>query len=303
MEKVDRPEAGKKKISCKEEFELCYLRHQYIRKADHNPSAADMAPYNPIAVQQAKNTYFTYQNLFGRVGLECDDLISIAKVHVISYLGLFSIEKMPLKYDQFIYNHVVKHGKEPQVEDSLNKNKANFTMFLKQRMEDLVRVCRQKVRNIKGFPGGEYYVYVGTKKPPKVLSELMENHEKYGFKKLDIAVFKTIRKRAKAFGAGVFQFGNQWYVSLRYEHKNLSLADFSGAGMDPYDSLHNMSPERIYFDQQEEEFWQEKRVEFNSYQPTRRAKLLKSFVSKHKNKLQYKEEVKLAKKLLKEIGE
>lgn len=302
MEKVSRPEASKKKISCRDEFELCYLRHQYLRKAEYNPSEIEMAPYSLIVSHQAKNTFNIYKNLFGMIGLDRDDIVNIGRVHLVSYLGLFSIEKMPEKQQQFERIFEEQQGYAPYQDDTLNKNKANFTIFLKQRMEDLVRVCRQKVRNIKGFPGDEHYVYYGTKKPPKILSLLMQDHEKYGFKKLDIAVFKTIRKRAKASGSSTFQFNGVWYVSLRYEHKTLSISDFSGAGMDPYDSLHNMSPERIYFDLQEEKFWEEKRVEFDTCEPKVRAKLLRGFLSKHKNKVKFKDEVKLAKKLLKEIG-
>lgn len=302
MEKVIRPEADKKKISCKNEFELCYLRHQYLRRADRNPSEMEMAPYGAIVSQQAKNTFFTYHSLFGMIGMECDDIVNIARTHLVSYLGLFAIENMPDKQDQFEKTFQVQRGYSPYKEDSLNKNKANFTIFLKQRMEDLVRICRQKVRNIKGFPGDENYVYVGTKKPPKILSRLMEDHEACGFRKLDIAVFKTIRKRANAQGSSVFQFGDLWYVSLKYEHKNLSLTDFSGADMDPYDTLHNMSPDRIYFEQEDAQFWENKRVEFDSYNANKRSKLLKSFVTKHKNKPKFKEEVRLAKKLLKDIG-
>lgn len=302
MEKVTRPAAGKKKISCKEEFELCYLRHQYLRKAEWNPSEKEMLPYKLIVSQQAKNTFFTYQRLFGGVGMECEDIINIATVQLVSYLSLFAIEQMPAKQEQFERIFSNQKGEVPAKADSLNKNKANFTIFLKQRMEDLVRVCRQKVRNITGFPGDEHYVYVGASKPPKNKYHLKDHHEKYGFNKLDIAVFKTIRKRAKMRGQETFEFDGKWYVSLKFGNKNLTLADFAGADMDPYDSLHNMSPERIYFDRAEKSFWDEKRVEFNNYKPTKRVRMLKSFVTKHKNKVEFKNEVKLARKLLKEIG-
>lgn len=303
MQRVERPKASEKKITYKEDFELCYLRHQYVRKAEYNPTEAEMLPYKAIISQQAKNTYFTYQNLFGSVGMECDDLISIARMHLVSYLSLFAVQNSQDKNDEFIFKHACKYGQEPGEYDYLNKNKANFTEFLKQRMEDAVRVCRQKVRNIKGFPGDEHYVYVGTKKPPKFFDLLKNDYEKYGYKKLDIAVFKTVRKRAKAFGSSAFEFNGQWYVALHNESKNLDINDFSGAGMDPYDSIHNMSPDRIYFDRQEDIFWEQKRAEFDSYQPKKRARLLKGFVSKNQNKIKFKEEVKLARKMLKEIGE
>jgi hypothetical protein len=303
MEKVTRPAASTKKINCKEEFELCYLRHQYLRKAEYNPTDAEMSPYYKIASQQARNTYFTYQSLLASVGLECDDVINIAKIHIVSYLGLFSVEKLSDRYDQFVCKHIQKYGDTPNAEASLNKNKANFTIFLKQRMEDLVRVCRQKIRNIRGFPGDEHYIYVGEKNPPKVLSDLMDNHEKYGYRKLDIAVFKTVRKRAKAYGLTTFEFEGKFYISLKYDHKKLDISDFSGADMDPYDTIHYMSPDRIFAEREETVFWANKRVEFDTFDSSKRVKLLKTFVSKHKNKAKFKEEVKIARKMIKEIGE
>ena len=302
MNKVERPVAEQKKINCKDEFELCYLRHQYIRKVDFNPTALEMAPYDVIVSQQAKNTYFTYLSLFGSVGLGCEDIMSIAKTHTVSYLGLFSLDKLEGKREEFTNIFQIQNGKDPQERDFLNKNKANFTMFLKQRMEDLVRVCRQKNRNIRGLPGDEHYIYCGERKPPKIISNLIKNYDKYGYKKLDIAVFKTIRKRAKAHGSQVFQFDGLWYVALRCEHKNLDISDFAGADMDPHDSLHNMSPERIYFDREEGSFWEGKRAEFDAYEPKKRSKLLTAFVNKHKNKSKFKEEVRLARKLIKELG-
>ena len=36
------------------------------------------------------------------VGLELDDVINIANVHLVSFLGLFSLESMPEKYKEFV---------------------------------------------------------------------------------------------------------------------------------------------------------------------------------------------------------
>lgn len=302
MLKVERPAAPEKKIHCRDEFELCYLRHQYLRKATNNPTSEEMAPYSAIVNHQARNTYFTYANLFIAVGLGSDDVLSIANTHVVSYLGLFSLESSKDKNDNFVFNHCANKGRIPGEKDLLGKNKADFTMFLKQRMEDLVRVCRQKVRNIKGLPGKEHYIYCGERKPPKVLRDLEDNYASYGYRKLDVASFKTARKRAKKGHALTFQFGGLWYIYLANENRHLDLSDLSGAGMDPYDSIHNMSPDRIYADREEVSFWQGKREEFESYLPRKRARLLRSFINKHKNKPKFKEEVKLARKLIKATG-
>jgi hypothetical protein len=298
-EHVNRPKAAKGKISSKEEFELCYLRHQYLRRSEINPDAQAMKPYAKIIRYISQNTYYTYQFLLSAVGFELDDIVNVNMTHLVSFLGLFAIEQMPDKFDEFIIIHRKKHGKNPTQLDILNKNKANFTLFLKQRMEDMVRICRQKARNVKGHLTEEFNVYYGPKKPPKILRTLLKSHEKLGFRKLDIAVFKSIRKKAKCPNERLFKFGRNWYVCVPIEQKSLGLVDFTGADMDPYDNIHNMDPEQIYFDKRDQQYWEEKKEEFNSFTPERKVRKIKAFIRKYKDDPAYKEEVRTARKLLK----
>jgi hypothetical protein len=298
---VQRPKANKKKIHSKNEFELCYLRHQYIRKVDYNPTEQDMAPYVPIVKNLAKNTFFTYRNLFHMVGMESEDLINVGKMHLVSFLGLFSLEKMPGKMEDFFHAHIYKHKKTPKEDDYLDKNKANFTMFLKQRMEDVVRVCRQKARNIRGMPTEEFYVYCGEQRPPKISRDLVENYEKYGFRKIDIGTYKSIKKRAKPEGLTFF-FNNLWYIAVPVEHKSLSIADFSGADMDPYDNIHNMTPEQVLFHKQEAETFEAQKEEFEQYSDITKLTKVRDFVETHKDNPEFADEIKVARKLLKDMG-
>lgn len=299
---VFRPKAEKRKIHSKNEFELCYIRHQYFRKTDHNPSEEEMRPYKEIVKHMGKNTYFTYKNLFHMIGFESEDLINIAMIHLVSFLGLFSLEKMPEKYEEFISAHTLKFNKIPQKEDKLSKNKANCTMFLKQRMEDVVRVCRQKARNIKGLPTEEYFFYYGPKKPPKILRDLVDNHEKYGYRKLDTAVFKSIKKRIHTDDSPVFRLNDQYYVAVPVEQKILSLSDFSGAGLDPHDSIHNKNPEEMLFAQEDNKFWEKKHREFTRKNKVSKANMVKKFIEENKKRPEFKEEVKIARRFLKNIG-
>lgn len=300
-QEINRPKASTKKIHSKNEFELCYLRHQYLRKTKYNPTEEEMRPYEAIAIHMAKNTFFMYKNLFGMVGFELEDIVNIGKIHLISFLGLFSLDKMPGKYDEFIEKHEINQGATPSEDQVMGKNKANCTLFLKQRMEDLVRVCRQKARNIKGLPTEEFFFYFGTKRPPAILRDLIDKHEKLGYKKLDTSIYKSIRKKVKMDDSPVFKFNGFYYVAVPVEQKCLSLSDFSGAGLDPYDSIHNMNPEEIYFSIEESTDWEKKQAEFDSKDPFSKTKIIKKFLRKNQKNPRYKEEIRLARKLLKTL--
>lgn len=299
---VYRPKASEKKIHSKNEFELCYLRHQYIRKSKQNPTLDEMNIYEFIAIGVAKNTYYKYKNLLNMVGFELEDIVSIARIHLISFLGLFTLDKLPKKYEEFVDAHHVKYFKNPNKWDEMNKNKANCTMFLKQRMEDLIRVSRQKARNIKGLPTEEYMFYYGPKRPPAFLRDLVKNYEKCGYRKLDPAVYRSIKKKLKTDDSPVFKFDGNYYVAVPVEQKSLSLTDFSGAGMDPYDSLHNMNPEQVLFSKQEDAVWDRRQEEFNGKSSTYKNAVIKKFVEEHKTNPSFKEEIKMARKLLKNMG-
>jgi hypothetical protein len=295
---ITRPLADKRKISSRNEFELCYMRHQYFRRSTYNPSAEEMAPYMAIVKKRCKHTFFIHAGLFQMVGFENEDLINIGMIHLVSFLGLFSMEMMPEKYASYVEKFMLEKVDPPSEEDVMSKNRANFTIFLKQRLEEVVRVCRQKVRNIKGIPFEEFQPFYGPKKPPMDIIQLMENHESLGFRKMDIAVFKTIRRRAKAYGKNAFRHEKNWYIIVPLKHKNLGMSDFSGAGLDPRDNIHNMNPEEILFRCEDENKWDRKRAAYKSKSKNEKAALISEFIDKNKSSRIFADELKTAKRTL-----
>lgn len=298
---VERPQAPDKKIHNRDQFELCYLRHQYIRRVNYNPTEKEMSPYYKVVENLARHTYLVYGNLFSLVGFYKEDVVSIAKIHLVSYIGLFSLEKMPEKYKAFIEIYSQKHGVLPDESANLNKNKANLTIFIKQRMEDLVRVCRQKARNIKGLPTEEFYAFYGNGKLPKDMSKLLKDNEKYGYKKIDMSIYKSIKKRAKHKDKTPFKFAGFWYVCVDLHVKNLSLEDLTGAGFDPYDNAHNKTPEQIVSSSQDHQNFEYKKSEFYGQSLERRKTRLYFFIYKNKQNPLFKEEIKIARKMLKDM--
>jgi hypothetical protein len=263
-----------------------------------------MAPYMKIVEHLTKNTFFTYFNLFKSVGMYHDDVLNIGRVHLVSFLGLYALDKIDVKRQEWVDKFTEKEFRSPEPKDYDQKNKANFTMFFKQRMEDLVRVCRQKVRNIKGQASEEYIVFHGKEKPPKFPRKLIKGYEEFGYKKLDFATFKSIRKKANVnYDATIFEFGGTWYVALALDQKPLDIDDLVGSDFNPYENVHNRRPDQIY-----EEIDSEQEIDkfygfFNKKSNYRKKVILRKFIAQNKKKEQYKEEIATARKLLRNLGE
>ncbi len=259
-----------------------------------------MQPYMGIVEHLTKNTFFVYINLFMMVGMQQEDVLNIGRVHLVSFLGLYALEKMKDKKKEFSDNFLRYNYREPEEKDFDQKNKANFTMFLKQRMEDLVRVCKQKVRNIKGQPAEEYVVFCGKEAPPKYHRKLLNNHEDFGYKKVDFSIFKSIRKKADVNSdATIFKFGDMWYVAIPLDQNGLELQDLVGSEINPYNNAHNLRPDETF----EEKEAQGLNVVFNKKSNYRKKVLLRNFIEKNKRKRYYKKEIATARKLLRSLGE
>jgi hypothetical protein len=168
-------------------------------------------------------------------------------------------------------------------------------------MDDVVRVCRQKARNIKGLPTEEYFFYCGQKKPPKILRDLVDGHDKFGYRNLDQEVYKSIRKKVRVDDGPVFRLNNLYYVAVPVEQKSLQLNDFVGAGMSPYDSLHNMTPEEIFFAIEDDATFEYKKQAFDRRSKTYRARVIRKFIEQNRRNATYQDEVRAARKMLKSL--
>jgi hypothetical protein len=297
MKDLLRPQGDGRKIHSKDEFELCYLRHKYLRRANRNPSQEEMAPYQKTIRMCAHRTFSTYQSLFIAVGFDVDDLISVGRVQLVSFLCLFSVESNQGVEDRFFSAFVRKNAKIPKSKDVLDRNQANFTHFIKQRFEDVVRVCRQKARNIKGCGVDEYEFFYGVKKPSKNIRDLLIDYASLGFKKTDLPTYRAARKKAGEKGS-VFKHNRLWWVCIPVETKPLAAEDLFGADLNPYDSFHNMTPEQIVLERENIVQYEEKVEKFQQMLPEERATILRDFISMNKANGSMTKEIETANKTL-----
>lgn len=291
------------RANSRDAFESCYMRHQYLRKVKKQPTREEMEPYHKIVENFTRNTFYVYKNLFLMVGLDLEDVLNNGQVQLISFLGLFALERNPKKLADFKRAFRGRNSIICSKADILCKNQANFTCFLKQRLDDMVRVCKQKAKNIKGIVAEEFVVFRGTKRPPKDIEDLLENHDKYGYSPLTTTAFKTIKKRMDKKQEGpVYLDGRIWYVCVPIRKKSLSLVDFACNNYDPYGNLHNMTPEEV-FDRKECTDWDGKWLRFNMISNDERVEVLKTFIDQNQGKTELKEELKTAKRFLEQMAD
>lgn len=298
-----------KKIHSKEDFELCYLRHQYIKRSNYVPSKEEMQPYEWIIKNLSNRTYAFYQKIFFSVGLEKQDIINIGRVQLVSFLSLFAMQRLSEeKQRDFVNKHFKRHGCLPTKKDFLDKNKANFTLFLKQRMTDLVRVCRQKFRNIKGTDSSVALTYRGPE--DFSLEEIGENfHKKYsslGFKKISIESYKSAKKAANKGEVSDpqennFYYNGSLYIYIPVEIKLLTQEDLVSAGYDPYENFHNRTPEENFLNEEGAFLLNEKKKLFNRSSRYGKIRTIKKFIKQNINNPIYGYEIKLARDYLKTL--
>lgn len=286
-----------KKVNTKDDFELCYLRHQYLRKLDTNPTKEEFQPFSTVINKTASKTYAIYRKLFFSVGFEYQDIVRVCESHLTAYLGLNKIELDNKKFNVFVEKFVERNKFHPTDEDILDKNKANFTLELKQRMEDLVRISRQKVRNVRGVPM-QKFAYFSSKELPQLTSmEILKNYRKYGIKKLDSAIFRSIKKKAKPLNQDKFFFGGLWLFSIPTEYSDLSLNDMVAAGLDPRTESHHRNPEELIIMSEQKDMMKHELRKFTKYKKIatkEKVDMLRSFVELKKDDLRYKSEVRTA---------
>ena len=302
---VYRPPAEKRKIHSKNEFELCYLRHQYLRRVEYNPTPAEIKQYSVISDRASRNTFYAYKYLFATIGMGVEDIIGTSRVYIVEFIGLFEVSdtKNREQYETFCISYMNKNkGQMPDDNAIKDNNMAIFTMFMKQRMNDLVRVCRQKAKNIKGIKVDEYIAFYGPTMPPDDIYKLLEDNQAHGYRILDNVAFKAIKKKCKAKIGEPFQFAGSWYIAVPLEQRNLTLLDLVGAGLDPHESSHNMNPEKILQLKEQEIRFDKKARIFKNGTNDEKAKTLFDFIEKNQSNPTFEEEIAIARKYLRKLG-
>lgn len=192
MDNIKRPlPEGYEDVKYKTHFELRYLRWDYLVKAE-NPSDKELVVRDKYIKACAKRAYAKYKYEFHFMGMRLEDVENIARVHAVSYLGLYSSGKNKIIKDRHREKIKLMEGNKASASDLSAKDNLSMMSFINQRLGECAYVFRQKSEGEAGFNYYSVYVqYKGDEWPSD--EELVFNPKKFGWKKLAWAKFVKIR--------------------------------------------------------------------------------------------------------------
>jgi hypothetical protein len=289
------------KVDYKEEFELVLMRWRYLLKSPNPPSEV-FKEYSKTLNSVSKRMWYSFKYAFSVAGYDYNDVRALADVYLVAYYGIFSLRNNPDELKRFkeTYKRKNKVETDPTDEEVTKKDHNNFVSFLTQRLEEAGKICSQKNRNIRGTDGYRE-AFIGDAEV-QVSDEVLRSHpETFGYRKLKKKELDAYSAILGAKARGTFRTPDDKVVRV-VEMGPKALREEDLQEVYSPDSAFTMNPLRFMEAIEEEQADLELRNRFEALEADERTQLLKSFIASNKNNPKLAEEIKAAKKMVREIG-
>lgn len=283
-----------KRLNFKDDFEMLYLRHEYISKAK-KLDGSFISKYAGIVHTTAKIMFNRLTN-FEKVGFTQEDIIAITNIYMLSYMALYSIQTNPKEMENVLKKRKVEFL---PISEVVRIDRNRLINFLRQRLHHCGTLCARKARNITvGYD--KRGIFAETEETSTTSKELiLQDYKKYGYRKVTLKEYKLAVIRAKEAGAqDITDLKGFKIFKLESLNDGIREADYRLL-MESNDSFFNNTPEVILQKVEEEAILEKKRNDFNALSPEERGRILSTFLRRNKGDKTLKKELKLAKKMLK----
>ncbi len=289
-----------KKYNFKDDFEMLYLRHEYLTRCD-KLEGKFVDEYAPIVHTTARIMYDKLYPNFNKVGFQKDDIISITNVYMLGYMGLYSLRFNKKYRDRFVKKYKHRFGRKPTEKEIYAKDKNNMINFLRQRIQHCSTLCARKARDIiVGEDRRAIFAEISNSQPA-VPEQLLENYKKLGYRKVTKKEYKESKKKTRELREQMvtdkdgFKIINVEILSRGISHKDYSLL------FKKNQSRCLMSPEDIFISLENEKELEGFKIKFAGMDTVKKKRTLKRFIEKNKGDKSYKNELTLARKMLKKF--
>jgi len=289
-----------RRINHKDHFELAYMRWRYFMRSP-NPDPKLLKKFEPLIKKVSQQAFGRFRPLFRATGMDISDIENVARVQLVSYLGLFSIEHNVSNFKKYKQDVITRLGRAPTIQEIQEKDLNNMAAFISQRLLDMSRVCQQKNKRMVG----EQFTYamfklIGPENVKATDYDLMMNPKLHGYKRLsqdELVKVKRLVKR-KMNSSERFIVDGKTY-RLVYETKpRINLE-----GIEGYEDMVFVSSQDQDSYSKLEEFESRSRIEalqdrFKNLSKKEKKKFLIKAIQKLEKIKGNEEELKLAKKML-----
>ena len=299
----------KKEANYKDSFEELYLRHDYLKRIKQFDEV-DLKQYETIVKVTSKIMYDKFKITYNKVGFYYDDIVSISRVYLYAYLGVYSFKANPNKYDDFKQGFVDRKGRQPSDEEMARSERNIIINFMRQKLRTCSAFCERKSRNIvvgrnekKAFAFTDFSI-------PASDDLILEDPKLFGYRSLSKNEFDTINKNSSKKSKELFDFKgykvfeieslSQIPISFNITHQSENGDETQIA--DLFNMLSTPSIESQILDIEEEVDLDINKMKFDSLETSKRKLMLKNFILKNNKNKYLKEELYEAKKMLKNIN-
>jgi len=301
----------KRKADYQNSFEKLYLRENNLKKIN-NFDEKDLKKYETIVKVTSKIMYDKFKITYNKVGFYYDDIVSISRVYLYAYMGVYSFKADPSVLEKFKQGFFDRKGNEPSEDDIVNYERNIIINFIRQKLTTCSVFCERKSRNIvvgrnekKSFAFTELSI-------PASEDLIMEDPKLFGYRVVNKKEFKSIVKNSKGKGNElvdvngfkVFEIEllSQIPISFNITHQaedgNITETPIS----DLFNILSTPSIENKILEHEDDVELDVYKMKFNSLETDKRKLMLKNFILKNNSNKRLKEELYVAKKMLKNIN-
>lgn len=281
-----------KKNSYLEDFEGMIIRNDYLKR-----SHFDEAYYNDLkhlAKITAAEMFFKYDTFYRRISYHQDDVEQICNCYLVSYLSLYSIKND----EKFFYKVMEKYqkmkGRLPDEVEMKREDRNRAIQFMRQQCQKSVVVVNRKSRNIiMGKDKIHFFAFTENSIEVSDLSVLVKSWEKLNYRKITLKEYKMLQKKHGKRQEVLDDFG---YKVVLVQILAEGEGDY---GETDYTPDNRYAPETVLCKIEDDK----EMAYFDSEFKKDKNKIikLKSFIEAHKRDKSYKDEVKAANAILKEI--
>lgn len=300
VREIDGNLVKKGKVSHRDDLELVIMRWRYLLRTE-NPPEEVFEQFRPIIKNVVNSVWRKFRYVFKVLGYEREDLYSLAQVHLVSYIGLFSL-RVPEKRERFRNTYKNKNGpdSEPSDFDYFKKDLSNFSLFLSQRLEEGAKIASNKNKYIRGTDGtvAAFRFENGYNEDIDDYA-LVKNPHFFGAKKLKRKEFKALKTQYGYMSGGFTIKDNGSIIRIvEIVPRHLTEKDVENSPIGYINKYNNTNPEEALIIKESVVDFDEIKAYFSSFDTQKQVELLDEFVEDFRGDTSRLDEIKFARKEL-----